>query len=264
MRNSFHCPSTLRWPRSVKRSSCLFARRLPNTGSAVANHLRTLVIRQIAFPRLRGFTRAAPVRRMRHEPRPDVFRIRLEFGDTLPGLRDEVRLHGRRLRGAVPGEHRRCRRFQFRRPLRQRRPRPTPVLGGGARQLHAVDRKHLPANAALLIADGQDAGQHRRDVVAQRTDAMRDRRDVRRRRAAEGDERHVVLARARDGAAAHHAVRIRAEHHLEQHPRRICRGARDIILESGVERRQVELVLEQVMDGMRNRARQELLRQIHG
>lgn len=36
----FHCVSTFMRPRSVKRSSRLFARRFPNTGSTVASRCR--------------------------------------------------------------------------------------------------------------------------------------------------------------------------------------------------------------------------------
>ena len=42
------------------------------------------------------------------------------------------------------------------------------------------------------------------------------------------------------------------------------RGPREIIPTPGIERRQVELVLEQVMDRVFNGAGQELFRQIHG
>ena len=90
------------------------------------------------------------------------------------------------------------------------------------------------------------------------------RSEVRRRRAAEGDARHVVLARAHDPAAAHDAVGVRAQDPLEQHPGRIRGGPGDIIANAGIERRQVELVLEQVMHRVLDSAGQELLRQIDG
>ena len=44
---SFHCPSTLVFPRSVKRFRPLLARRLPNTGSTVAKR-RVIIYRPMS------------------------------------------------------------------------------------------------------------------------------------------------------------------------------------------------------------------------
>ncbi len=53
---SFHCPSTLLRPRSVKRVSRLLWRRLPNTGSTVAK--RAAIIRLPSIESMRRFIRS--------------------------------------------------------------------------------------------------------------------------------------------------------------------------------------------------------------
>jgi hypothetical protein len=164
----------------------------------------------------------------------------------------------------VPGEHRGGRRFKLGRPLGQLHPRSAPALRRVARQLHAVDGEHFPADEALRIANCQHCRKERDDLVAQGTHEVGDRGEVRCRRPAEGDEGHVVLARAGDPAAAHDAVGVRTEDDLQQHLGRVRRGARDIIAEPRIERGHVQFVLEPVMDRVLNGAGQELLRQIDG
>ena len=103
------------------------------------------------------------------------------------------------------------------------------------RQFHAVDRKHLAADQALRVTHGQYGREHARDVLTERAHELGDRREVRRAVTAQGDERDVLLARALDLPAAHDALRVREQHHLEQERRRIRRGARRIVLKSRVE-----------------------------
>jgi hypothetical protein len=56
---SFHCPSTFVRPHSVKRVSHLLCRRLPNTGSTVAN--RAAIVRLPSVESLRRFIRSANI-----------------------------------------------------------------------------------------------------------------------------------------------------------------------------------------------------------
>ena len=60
----------------------------------------------------------------------------------------------------------------------------------------------------------------------------------------------------------HDAVRIGAEHDLQQHLRRIRGRSRQVIVKARVESRQVNRMLEQVMDRVLEGAGQELLCQI--
>ena len=57
----------------------------------------------------------------------------------------------------------------------------------------------------------------------------------------------MLLARPLDRAAADDPLRVGEEHHLEQHRRRIRRGARRVVLKPRVEVREIELVIEQVV-----------------
>jgi hypothetical protein len=64
----------------------------------------------------------------------------------------------------------------------------------------------------------------------------------------------VVAARRFDPATAHDAVRSRHEHDLEQHGRRIRGRSGGVVPEPGIEVRQINRVIEQVMDRVLERA----------
>jgi len=130
-----------------------------------------------------------------------------KFNRARSSIRQPIRL-------AMPCEHRRRGRFQFGRLLFEIGTRPTPVFRRIARQLHAIDRKHLAPDQSWRVADGQHSGKDLRDVVVQRAHELRDGGAVRRGIAAQRDERHVVLARSLDTATADNALRVREQHHL--------------------------------------------------
>jgi len=152
-------------------------------------------------------------------------------------------------------EHRRRRGFQLGRLPLELGAGPTPLLRGIAGQLHPIDGKHLAPDQALLVADGQYGGEDPGDIVAQRAHEVRDRREVRRLVAAEGDERHVLLARPGDRAAADDPARVGEKHDLQQRRRGIGGRARRVILEAGVEVRQVDHPRQQMMQGVLEGAR---------
>jgi len=93
---------------------------------------------------------------------------------------------------------------------------------------------------------------------------VRDSREVRRGVATERDERHVLAAGPFDAAATHDALRVREQRNLEEHRRRVGRGARLVIPEARVEVGEIDRVAEQVVQRVFQRARQQLRRQIHG
>ena len=68
----------------------------------------------------------------------------------------------------------------------------------------------------------------------------------------------MLLTRAFDRATAHDALGVGKQHHLQEHGRWIRRSARVIILNPGVEVRQIDVVIEQVIQRMLERARQQL------
>src|SRR5205085_9665230 len=105
---------------------------------------------------------------------------------------------------------------------------------------------------------------HARDLVAQRAHEVRDRGKVRGVIAGERDERDVIPAEALDAAAADDAVRIRHEHDLEKYRGRVGWGSGLVIAEATVEGREIDLVIEQMVDSMLERAGEELAREIDG
>jgi len=161
-------------------------------------------------------------------------------------------------------QHGRRRGFEPVRMAREIRARPTPMFGRVARQVHAVNRKHLAANEALLVTHGQDRDKDARDILAQRAHELRDRGEVRRALATERGEGHVLLAGPLDLTAAHNPLRVRQEHDLEQQRRWIGWRAGRVVLEPGIDLREVDRVVQPVIQRVLERSGQELPGQIHG
>ena len=133
---------------------------------------------------------------------------------------------------------------------------PLKLLGRVARQLHAINRKHLPPDQALAVAHREHRRKQLRDVVTARADEMGNGGEVRRGHAAERHDRHVLLADAFDRPAPHDALRVREEHDLEQHGRWVRRRAGRVIAEASVEVRQIDFVIEQMIERVLERARE--------
>ena len=141
---------------------------------------------------------------------------------------------------------------------------PLKLLRRVARELDAIDGKHLAADQALVVTDGEDRREHVGDVVVQRADELRDRGEMGRAVAAERDEGHVLLTGPFDAATADDALRIREQHDPQQHRGRIRRGPGRVVPEAGVEMRQVDRVVEQMVERVLEGAGQELPRQVDG
>lgn len=127
-------------------------------------------------------------------------------------------------------------------------PRATPALRRVARELHAIDGEHLAAEEPLGVADRDHRGEHPRDVLAERAHEVGNRREVRRGVPTQRDERDVVATALFDPPAAHDTVGAPDEHHLEEHRGRGRRSARGIIAKAGIEVREINGVIEQVID----------------
>jgi hypothetical protein len=117
-------------------------------------------------------------------------------------------------------------------------------------ELHTVNGKHLPTDQSFAIEQRQHLRKHRGDRFARAADKVGDRGEVRLGVAGQGNEHDVVAAGALDRARAHHALRVRQQHRLEQHPRRICRCAVVIVAVVRVECGQIQLI-DQMVHGMR-------------
>ena len=134
------------------------------------------------------------------------------------------------------------------------------LLGRFTPSIANIARPIRPWASQIACPGGEDGG----DILAQRAHDVRDRREVRRGVAAERDERHVLAARALDSATAHDALRVREEHHLQEHRRLVRRGACLVIPVARVEMGEIDRVAEQVVERMLQRAGQQRRRQIHG
>jgi hypothetical protein len=78
---------------------------------------------------------------------------------------------------------------------------------------------------------------------------------------AERHKQHSLLTRPLDRATAHQPSRARQQHDHERHPRIVCQGTGQIVLELRIKSRQVQLVIDQLVQGEFERARLNLLGQ---
>jgi hypothetical protein len=184
------------------------------------------------------------------QPLLDLRRLTLQalLALDLPGLK--IRLGGLIVLLAVTLEHHGGSRFQLRPLLLEVRPRAALALARIARQLHSVDGEHLLTDQALALANANHCGKDLLDVLLTAADEICNRREVRGTVTTQGHERHVVAAGALDSPAAHNALRIGEQHHLQQHRRRVGRRAPQIIVVVCVEVRQIQLVVDQVAQGV--------------
>lgn len=159
-------------------------------------------------------------------------------------------------------EHRLRSRFELVGLTQEIRPRAAALLGGVARQLDAVDGEHLASDQPLTITDREHLGEDLRNLVTERTNETGDRGEVRLAVAGEGDEDGMLAAQAFNAATADDTLRVGEQHELEQRRRRIGRRAGSIIAEACIERGQVDLVFEQVIERMLEGAGQQLALQI--
>lgn len=141
--------------------------------------------------------------------------------------------------------------------------RAAPGLRGITGELDAIDGEHFPADQALPVAEVKHLGEELGDFLVETGNKSGQRRKVRRAIATEGDEGDVFATQPLDAPAAHHALGVGAKNDLEQHPRWIGTGAALVILVTTVEQGKIKFVIEQVMHGVFETARQELLLQIH-
>jgi len=106
----------------------------------------------------------------------------------------------------------------------------------------------------------KDAG----NVLAQSAHEVSEGREVRAAGTTQGNEGHVFATGAFDPTAADNALRVGKEHHLQEHRGPIRRGARLIVSKARIKARQIDRVIEQVVQRMLEGARQQLALKIHG
>ena len=167
----------------------------------VGRHLRALVVRAIAFAQAAGG--AVPIRRMRREPLTQLLGILCEARGPRRGLGGDIGLKLRRIGLPVPLQHRRGGGLHLLGPLRELGPCAAPMLGRIARQLHPINREHLPPDQPLSVTHCEHRRKHVGNVVAERAHEVRDGGEMRRGHATQRHERHVLLGtRARSPGCA--------------------------------------------------------------
>ena len=88
--------------------------------------------------------RASAILQMRREPLTQLLGILCEARDPRGGLRLDNGLELRRIGLSVPPQHRLGGGLPLLGPLRELGPCAAPMLGRVARQLHPINREHLP------------------------------------------------------------------------------------------------------------------------
>ena len=126
------------------------------------------------------------------------------------------------------------------------------------REFDAIDRKHLAFNQPRRVAHREHGGEDPRDVVAQRAHELRDGGEVRRAIATQRDERHVFFARPGDLSAADDPLRIREQHDREEQRERVGGCAGLVVLEARIEVRQIDGLIEQMIQRVLERAGEPL------
>jgi hypothetical protein len=149
-------------------------------------------------------------------------------------------------------------------PVQELGPGAASMLAGVARQLDAVDGEHLAADEPLPVADGQDFLEQPRRLGTQGGDEGGDGGEMRLAVAGEGDEGDVFPAGPLDAPRTDDPLAVGEEDDLEQHGRRVGSGAGGIIAIPPVEGRQVQFVVDEVVQRMLEGARQQLPFKVHG
>jgi hypothetical protein len=201
---------------------------------------------------------------MRREPAAQLRGVALEPPDACRGLHRQIGFDGPRVVLTMALQHGHRRDFELGGLPFEVHPRPTPMLGRVAGELHAIDGEHLAPDQPLGVADRDHRSEHPRDVRAQRAHEVRDRREMRTGIAAQGNEPHMLATGPLDPAAAHAPLGVREEHHLQDHRRRIRRGACLVVPKARIKCGQIDRVIEQMIQRMLERPWQQLPREIHG
>ena len=101
------------------------------------------------------------------------------------------------------------------------------------------------------------------DVLLSLADKGCNRGEVRGAVAAQGHECHVIAAGALDAAVADYPEGVGKKYNLQEHRRRIGLGARDIVAVVGVEMREIQLLVQQMAQGMLKCDWKQLATQVH-
>jgi hypothetical protein len=137
------------------------------------------------------------------------------------------------------------------------------LFAGVGGEFDAVDGEHLAANQALGIAGQQDLAEQRFDLAAEVGDELGDVRVAGLAVATDGDELDVARTGLFNGAAGNQALAVGQQDDFEHHARVVGAGTHCIVLELSIQRTEVELMVDQVVQRKGKTAWDDLLRQDH-
>ena len=143
-------------------------------------------------------------------------------------------------------------------------PGAAPFLGSVAWNLTAVDGEHFHADQAQVIADQEHIPKQVDDLPVHGGDEVGNGGEMRPGIGGQGHEDNVLPAGLLDLPAGDDAPRVGVEHDLEQNLGIVGCGAGRIIFEAFIEDGEIELMVDQVVQGILESAGQDLFGEMDG
>ena len=139
-----------------------------------------------------------------------------------------------------------------------------PGLAGVAGEFDAVDGEHLAADEALPVTEPEDLAEDVGDGLVPSGDEGGEGCEVGCGVAREGDEGDVFPAGALDRPGADDAAAVGEQDDFEQQGRWVGAGAGVVVVVVGVEAAEIDFVIDQVVQGVFEGAREQLQFEIDG
>ena len=137
------------------------------------------------------------------------------------------------------------------------------LFAGVGGELDAVDGEHVAPDQALGVTGHQDLAKERFDLYAQAANELGNVGVAGLAVTADGDELHVAQAGLFNSAARYQPLAVRQQDDLEHDARVVGTGADFVILELGIHAREVEFVIDQIVQCKCETARNDLFTEHH-
>lgn len=136
------------------------------------------------------------------------------------------------------------------------------VFAGIAGEFDAINGKHLAPDQALPVTEIEYLAEYGGDVIAQMGNKGGDGGEVRLGIAGQGDEGDVFSTGELNRTAGDEALAVGKQNDFEQHSRWIGGCSGNIILETGIKAGEIQLMVDEVVQGMLKGTREELPLQV--
>jgi hypothetical protein len=228
----------------------------------VAGHLGRLVVGPVRQPRLA--LGALAIVRMGFEPGPQLGRLGLE--PLEPALRLAIARSFARVGvgRALLGQDLLDRLLHLVRLAQVVLPLPALGLGGIGGQLHPVDGEPLPTDQPLPIADREHPGEDLPNSRSQAAHELRQRAKAGRAVARDSHELHIGAAGRLHSPRTDDSTRVGQQYDLQEHPRVVGQGPFLLVLVACLDVLEIDLVIDQIVQGGLEAAGVQLLGQING